>query len=845
MRFGGNGKVAEARFRRWSRIILVLAPALMSAPARAVDPDWKISQYAHTSWRLQDGFFSDLPHAMAQTQDGYLWMGTRIGILRFDGVRSVPFTTLGGKSLPAGPIGALLGASDGSLWIGSATGLVHWKGGKLIPYPAIPGDIVQILEDAEGVIWVARNGGHDNVGPLCRISNGITKCFNAAEGISSDLCCAESLALGTDGSVWVGNGDTVLQLRANSVTTRRLAVSLSGNAAGMRGLAASADGSVWVGMAVRGRGLGLQKLVKGAWKRFVAAPLNGSSLEVTHLLMDHHGALWVGTADKGIYRIHNDKVDHFSKSDGLTSDFVSWIFEDREGNIWVRTAKGLDSFRDFRVATWSAHEGFTADNVSSTFAAHDGTVWVGNANGLDSIKDGQVSSIRTGKGLPGDRVTSIFEDHSHRLWVGIDDDLTIFESGHFKKVIGKNGRQTGPIAGITEDTKGNIWAQVYGDDQRLLRVHGDTIQEEFRNPQTRLARTLAVDGDDNVWMGLKDGNLAVYRHGTFETISYEHTKQTSVREVIVDGDGSVLGATSYGVIGWRRGKKTTLSVRNGLPCDATLGLVLDKAGDLWVSMPCGVAEIDKAELQRWWNDPSTKIRLKINDAFDGVQTGSAHFDAGTTRSPDGRLWFATGSVLQMIDPSRLDGNRIIPPVHIEEIVADHRVYPAQDGVRLPALTRDLEIDYTALSFIAPQKVRFRYRLDGHETEWQDPGTRRQALYNDLPPGKYRFHVIACNNDGLWNEAGATLDFVVPPALYQTWWFRLMCGVTAAAALWMFYLYRLKQATAKIQERLGGRLEERERIARELHDTLLQGFQGLVLRFQAVMKILPENEAARK
>ena len=312
--------------------------------------------------------------------------------------------------------------------------------------------------------------------------------------------------------------------------------------------------------------------------------------------MDHRGALSrCGTADKGIYRIHNDKVDHFSNSDGLTSDFVSWIFEDREGNIWVGTAKGLDCFRDLRVATWSAHEGFTADNVSSTFAAHDGTVWVGNANGLDSIKDGQVSSIRTGKGLPGDRVTSLFEDR-HRLWVGIEDDLTVFESGHFKKISGKDGRRTGPIAAITEDTKGNIWAAIYGDDQRLLRVHGDTIQEEeLRNPQTRLARTLAVDGDDNVWMGLKDGNLAVYRQGIWNNALWR-TNKSSVREVIVDGDGSVLGATSYGVIGWRRGKKTTLTVRNGLPCDATYGLVLDQAGDLWVSMPCGIVEMDQSRI---------------------------------------------------------------------------------------------------------------------------------------------------------------------------------------------------------------------------------------------------------
>jgi ligand-binding sensor domain-containing protein len=850
MRFAGNQRVAELgvaklEFSRFLSVLMFVA-ALSFVPAYAVNPDLKISQYAHTAWRLQDGFFSDRPSPMTQTKDGYMWMGTRTGLLRFDGVRFVPFTVLGGKQLPSGRVLALLGAEDGSLWIGTEGGLAEWKNDKLIINATIVGSVGVIRQDAQGIIWVARNGSSDNSGPLCRIANGDTKCFGKAAGLPPNECCAESLALDKSGNVWVGTDDMVLQFKGDSLTVHKSDALASNSTAGIDGLAASADGSLWVGMALSGSGRGLQRLVNGAWKPFVTAQLNGSSLQVTELLMDRRGSLWVGTVDKGIYRIHGDRVDHFGNADGLTGDFVAWIYEDREGDIWVTTTRGLDSFRDVRVASWSKQEGLTADNVVSVLAARNGTVWVGNAGGLDSIKDETVSSIRTGKGLPGDQVTTLFEDHAGRLWVGIDNGLTIYQGGRFKEIHGRDGKPTGLIVGLTEDNKGNIWAEASTDsDHKLIRIYGDQVREEFRTPQTRVARPLAADGQGNIWMGLKSGNFAVFRQGQTETIPHTGGSGSRVRVVLVDADGSVLGATMSGVIGWRNGKMQSLTVRNGLPCDATYELVFDSAGDLWISTVCGIVEIEKTELHRWWNDADSRLRLRTFDVFDGAQPGAAYFDPAATRSTDGRIWFAGGSILQMIDLAHLAGNPIPPPVHIEEIFADRKRYPAQDGVRLPQLTRDLVIDYTALSFVVPQKVRFRYKLDGHDAEWQEPGTRRQAFYNDLGPGSYRFRVIACNNDGLWNEAGAALGFVIPPAFYQTWWFKVLCGVVAAGALWLFFLYRMKEATAKVHERIGGRLEERERIARELHDTLLQGFQGLMLRFQAVMKMLPEHEAAHE
>jgi signal transduction histidine kinase len=254
--------------------------------------------------------------------------------------------------------------------------------------------------------------------------------------------------------------------------------------------------------------------------------------------------------------------------------------------------------------------------------------------------------------------------------------------------------------------------------------------------------------------------------------------------------------------------------------------------------------IPAADLSNWSKHPDGKVSVKIFDRLDGAFPTSSGLQPTAAKSPDGRLWFAGTRGLQAVDPSHLYVNPTPPPVHIEEIVASGKQYSPGEGLLLAPLTRDLEIRYTALSFAVPQRVRFRYTLQGQDPGWQDAGTRRAAFYTNLNPGHYRFHVIACNSDGVWNETGAELNIVIPPAFYQTLWFKILLALAGAAVLWCLYLLRLRQATAQVHVRLGERMKERERIARELHDTLLQGFQGLMLRLQMVMEEIPENLSAR-
>ena len=321
-----------------------------------------------------------------------------------------------------------------------------------------------------------------------------------------------------------------------------------------------------------------------------------------------------------------------------------------------------------------------------------------------------------------------------------------------------------------------------------------------------------------------DTTLAQYRNGRTETFHFSHRISSSVDQVTANPDGTVLGATAFGLIGWKSGRQQILTARNGLPCDGVYAFVSDNQGDIWLYMNCGLVEISNEDLQRWWEHPETTVQYKLFDVLDGALPGSVPFN-GAARTTDGRLWFANGLELQMINPAHLIENSILPPVHIEEVIADRKAYFPAGDVHLPALTRNLEIGYTALSFAVPKRVRFRYKLDGRDAEWQEPNTRRQAFYTDLGPGRYRFRVIACNNDGLWNEVGATLNFSIAPAWYQTIWFRSLSAALSLLLLWSLYRFRVRQIAAALSARFDERLAERTRLARELHDTFLQTVQG--------------------
>ena len=805
----------------WAATAIVLLGLLN--PAAALNPERQISQYGHTSWRLQDGMFEGVPHAITQTLDGYLWIGTEAGLLRFDGVRFTPWTAPPGTALLNASIYSLMGARDGSLWIGTAAGLSHWDGVKLVNYAQTGGRINAIAEDSNGTVWTVRSRPRNAEGPLCAVSQGKARCLGKPEGIPFPW--AEALIDDRMGGLWIGSTNGLWHWTrdaSNHYFTDRLRG--AEGSTGIEALALTRDGSLLVGVGQGGPGLGVQQIKKEVQSGYSVPGVDGSSLAVTALLADRDNGVWIGTVSAGIYHVQPGKTDRFGEADGLSSDTTDCFYQDREGSIWTISPRGIDRFRDLAVVTLSKREGLAADSVDSVLAAKDGTVWIGNGRSLVSLRNRTLLARRIADCLPGKSVTALMEDHAGRFWVGIDTGLGVLEGRHFRTVLDAESKMLRMVTGLVEDSDRNVWALVIGRPQKLLRIRGLQVAEVIDLADSVPGSALAADPKGGIWLGHVSGDLTKHKSGTAD-VRVPADGSGALRSVRVASNGSVWAAGEKGLVRWKDGVRHRLDRRHGLPCENLYSLVDDNSDSLWLYASCGMEVIPATEIEKWWANPDASIRAKIFDVFDGAQAGLTPFAPSAAKGLDGRLWFANGSFLQFVDPGNLPNNRLKPPVRIEQVIADSQILAPEQGLRLKPKTRDVQINYTALSFVAPQKVRFRYQLEGRDHGWQDAGIRRQAYYTDLSPGNYRFRVIATNNDGLWNEQGADVRFSLAASWYQALWFRLLSGAALLTGVWCVYRLRLWQITAGWNERFDERIAERNRLAVELHDTFLQTVQA--------------------
>ena len=790
--------------------------------AWAVNPDRLLSQYAHTAWRTADGAIVGSPITIAQTADGYLWIGTNLGLVRFDGVRFVQWNPPAGERLLDSRVFSLLGSQDGSLWIGTGYSVSRWKDGHLTNYPNLSGRIEALLEDDNGDVWLARTQITDGMGPVCRIQSLQLQCFGTSDRVPFPNVL--HLAKGGD-SIWLGGYSELCLWQPGS--SRIYFPNRTGRPdefALFKAIATGADGSAWAAIDTPGKVLRLQHFVDGRWESqlFPGIPVRNS--EVTALFVDRDNELWIGTIAQGFFRVYGGRIQHFDRSDSLSSNSVQCFYQDREGTIWVVTSSGIDNFRDLHVASYSMREGLAADGVMSALASHDGGLWIlENTEVVQKLQGSKLSTLLPRRGVPGHHVSTFFEDHAGRLWFGLEDGLYVDDYGLFRPIVRADGMPLGIVFSITEDAGHDIWVRA---GAHLDRIRDFKVREELSSPQISTAYILAATPDGGIILGFVDGELVKYRDGLVQSVASNETGNASqIRDLVVDSDGTVWGTTLNELFCLRGLKRENLTERNGLPCDGVFALVEDDSRAIWLYTKCGLVRITRSDLDNWWQDPDRAIHAEVLDEGDGVQPGLTSLKPQATRTSDGRLWFANGRVLQMVGVDHLRTNPIPPPVEVETVTADRGSYAPREGLRLPPRTRDLEIAYTALSYAAPQKVRFRYKLVGHDAGWQEPGTRRQAFYTDLGPGQYQFRVIACNNDGVWNETGARLDFTIAYAWYQTSWFQFLCGVLILFIVWALYRVRVRQIAAAMNTRFDERLDERTRLAREFHDTLLQTIQG--------------------
>jgi signal transduction histidine kinase/ligand-binding sensor domain-containing protein len=864
--------------RRRGRIVtatgLVILVALGIPSAFALNPQLDVVQYAHTSWRISDGFSKGAINAIAQTPDGYLWLGTTDGLLRFDGVKAIPLQPID-QSLPSKLILDLFTARDGVLWIATDKGIASLRGGRVTRYAGPDNEYRAgtLIESRDGAIWAAVYRPGINNFVLCRFQQGGSECHGEDGGPGRG---AVGLYADSHGQLWVGVLNGVWRWQPGPPRF----FSSEGEPNGFQGFAEDSDGTLLISR----RG-GVDRFVEGRFERKHRFPASLGQLQYLRMLSDRNGNLWLRSSSAGLLHIHQGVVDVFGAVDGLTSDVVRACFEDREGSIWVATSEGLDRFRDVAIATVTTRQGLSSSRANGFAAGADGSVWIATWDGLARVlrdhvvvyrergqPSGQATASRdsrtiryvAGKGLPSAGVQSVFEDHLKRLWMSTDAGVGYLENDHLVPV---NGIPGGLTRSITEDATGAIWIANQADGLFRVPSGGAPLTATAWTAVGVAGPVTVALGDartGGVWLGSRLGGIAYFTDGRLRR-SFglaDGLAPGRVSTLYFDSDATLWISTDGGLSRLKDNKVATLTAANGLPCDAAQWAIRDNAGALWVLMPCGLVRIAAPDLEGWakaadrGNASSHTLPVTVFGNSDGFRSspGVNYYSAPVVKSSDGRLWFQGTAGIHVQDPGRLPFNALPPSVLVEQVTADHKTYDAnsvdRDGLRLPPLTRDLQIDYTALSFVAPEKMRFRYQLEGYDRSWQDVGTRRQAFYTDLRPGQYRFRVAAANNSGVWNETGATLGFSIAPAYYQTTWFMTLAGGLVLALAWGAHRIRLRmverherEISALNERMMKAQEQERIRIAGELHDGVMQQMLAATMTLGSAKRRITGNPDA--
>lgn len=844
---------ALAAFAFW--LGLVCAPA-----ANALDQTRRIAQFHHTAWSTEEGIPADI-WSIAQTPDGYLWLGSINGLYRFDGIS---VERIAADLLPSPSIHALAVTPSGGLWIGyeRPIGIMSLlEQGKVTNYPIdapTSTSIHSIKMGPDGTVWASTPDS------ILRFDGKQWRAIDSDWGSSLGESSGGVWAFGVagDGVVWSRNRDGMFYLKPGASRFVRA----EGYVGGVASFTQTPDGRLWTTDSSRGHLYALPDLDDSSGP-IVPSPTSDIAFSEPlrgAILLDRDGSLWFTNSSGGGLRrartqaqaitgaMEDGPPDRFTAGDGLSSNVAHTLFEDREGNIWVGTNLGLDRFRPADVVTeHGIPAGFRARFVR---AAHGAIyTYTGWSNTASRTSDGSESIYRI---LPNQdpevlvrnigRLREMFVDSkSGDIWLTTVKGIQRLVGGKLEPPLplpeGVGGES---IYSTVLDNRGSFWISAFRHG--VFRQEGGAWVKVPVKPARPATGVLSFDPSGDVWV--RYGGRSLFR-----------LRGNSVRDfsdILPDiGDLTVIKHDAYGFLmggeaGLARfdGKSFHAIPASRVPAlSVVTGIDQSPDGSVWLFTQGGILRVDARHLEAALKDPKIALQFELigpRDGLPGAPYGGVYGSTVAT-GPDGRVWFTTGQGLVWIDPGNLDRNALPPDVVIRSVKANDQVFDAPTSLELKAGTTNVEINYTALSLTIPERNRFRYKLDGVDKQWVEAGDRRQAFYTKLGPGTYTFRVIASNNAGIWNEAGSSVVFTIAPTFFESIWFAVLCVVALVALLWSLYSMRLRQVSGRIQERLEERMAERERIARELHDTLLQGFQGLMLRFQVVMEHMPPDHTARQ
>jgi diguanylate cyclase (GGDEF)-like protein len=776
-----------------------------ASDARALDPGRAITQYIQSAWNSEAGLPQNSVHAITQTRDGFMWMGTEEGLARFDGVQFKVYNTRNTPGLPSDYIQSLRASSDGSLWVGTDSGLCHLAGAApagpqganltqariskvLTRKDGLPGDTVSSLyEDTDRTLWIGTTMG------LSLLRDG------RLQAGPPELAGVAVLVMAADaqGRIWIGSDNGLFEFNHGQWIDWG---ARSGVRSRILGVAPDPDGSLWIGTV----GKGLLHFRDG--RMLPSPPVAWDDLGA--LWMGGDGALWMAFDRHGIGRLYQGRLSYYAQEQGLPSSRVlHTLFEDREGSLWIGLLDaGSVQFREGRFAVFGTREGLTGNYVGNILQSRDGTIWIGSdSNGLNHLfPDGRVEIWNQSRGLPNQPIYSLAETRDGDLWVG-------FRAGALAQI--HNGRvrvyhdpQAIEVSlnAIFEDRDGHLWIGFFG--KGLARFQGGAFEH--------LTRTGRVDAitqtpDGALWVASDGDGVerispgAPRRFTTADGLPGNH-----VMCLYADPDGDLWVGTASGGLSWIHDNKVvSWTTAQGLPEPTVGSIVEDNQGTLWMGGDGGIYNLSKEALKK-----SNQVRIaagRLYGSFDGLRSRETLYGSmpSTWKDRDGRLWFATIAGAAVVDPQRIISSNVMSPVWIENVSFDAQPVRLDQGTRLGPGAGNVEIEFTSPTFTAPQFVRFRYRMIGFDRDWIDAGTRRHAWYTNLAPGRYIFTVQAENSEGVWNSSGDAFSFVLRPPAARTPLAYAAYGILLVLAGWALLTLRTRTLLRR-QEELARTVAER-------------------------------------
>jgi signal transduction histidine kinase/ligand-binding sensor domain-containing protein len=801
-----------------------------------------LSQMYHTGWTVREG----APRAIneiAQTKDGFLWLSTDDGLFRFDGQSFDRYQPASGDSFPAAQTNALLPTPDGGLWIGYfRVGASFLKQGRNINYGERAGmdraTVFSFSIDIENTVWAGSSSG------LKRLEGSSWKTVGKEWNFPANVAVGASF-VDNGGTLWVGTSVGILYLRKAEHAFRSVADVLGP----IYGIVQAPNGTLWIRSStglVRALDPSSATLRRDIPPIGVRARAIGSARD---------GSLWIMTDKQGVFRIESPEkpldssgplganTQHFGQQDGLTGNFSFMVAEDREGSTWVATTKGLDQFRPTALTALNLPEGVAQPSVA---VAGPQRVFLGAA--IVEVPSGRVVAPAPAS-LPN--ITATYRDPSGTLWFGGGEGgegLWRYVDGQFTSYpLPDNLGVEHQIQAIAMDRAGGLWVSfVRLGVYRLFRRSWSHVINLLAAPDN-LATAITVDSRGCIWFAYgKSNRIQVLDGGKLTTFRESDGLDLGYAMTVTEINGQIVIGGETGLEILKGNKFRHLRLLNDAPLSLVTGVLQQQNGDVWVNQGSGILRIDASEIRKAQSDPNIQMRFTLFDYLDGVADLSAPIRPRPTivDGGDGYLYFAMRTSVLFMDTAHPPRNLLKPAVVIHSLSDGSKEYLNPIDAVLPPNTDKVTIRYTASSLLIPQRVRFRYRLEGIDDTWQQGNGERQAAFSRLPPGHYVFHVAASNNDGIWNENGNAVRFTIPPSFIQSLGFKTLCAAGALALLWLAYRIRLRQITAHVRRRLYERLEERTRIARDLHDTFFQGIQGLLLRFNTGTALLQRDEPAR-